>query len=237
MANETQIYGSYTLHMPLGLFATGERVVLLHGLIRSPASMEKLEGELVQHGFEVSNIGYPSREFPIEELSTMVKDLITDENKGAEKIHVVTHSMGGIIIRYIQENDPIEKLGRVVMLSPPNGGSEVVDKLGDSFLYDWINGPAGSQLGTDETSLVSQWGPVEFELGIITGDRSINLILSTMIPGDDDGKVSIESAKVEGMKAFKVVHASHPFIMKKDGVIQDTILFLREGRFTEEKND
>jgi triacylglycerol lipase len=65
-----------------------------------------------------------------------------------------------------------------------------------------INGPAGKQLGTGENSICRALGKVKFELGIITGDGSINWINSLIIPGKDDGKVSIESAKVEGMTDF-----------------------------------
>ena len=139
--------------------------------------------------------------------------------------------MGGLIVRHLQKNYPIKNLGRVVMLSPPNHGSEVIDKIGCFKVVQWVNGPAGRELGTGLKSTPLTLGPVDFELGVITGDRSINWINSTMIPGKDDGKVSINSAKVEGMKAFKVVHATHPFIMKKKKVITDVVIFLKEGRF------
>ena len=216
--------------MSLGLKAK-EVVVLLHGLARSPQSMTKIERALEKEGYEVLNIGYPSRKFSIEKLSEIVRDEIFKNLKDVERIHFVTHSMGGIIVRYMQQRFPIDNIGKVVMLSPPNHGSEVVDKLGRLKLFKCINGPAGSQLGTSEGSLLLQLDAVDFELGVITGDRSINWILSCMIPGIDDGKVSIESAKVEGMKDFKIVHATHPFIMKNRQVIDDICEFLRFGRF------
>jgi len=122
-------------------------------------------------------------------------------------------------------------LGRVVMLSPPNGGSEVVDKLGQTFIFKWINGPAGQQLGTGNDDLPKKLGGVGFDLGIITGDRSINLLLSLVIPGADDGKVSVKSAKVKGMRDFIVIHATHPFIMKNRQAIEQTIHFLEFGKF------
>jgi triacylglycerol lipase len=121
------------------------------------------------------------------------------------------------------------------MLSPPNGGTEVVDKIGHNFLSRFINGPAGEQLGTNASSLPRSLGKVEFDLGVITGDKSINFILSCLIPGPDDGKVSITNAKVEGMNDFLVVHASHPFIMKNHEAIEQTTHFLKHGRF--EKNE
>ncbi len=216
--------------MCLGLNAK-EVVVLLHGLARSPQSMTKIERALEKRGYEVLYMGYPSRKFSIEKLSEIIRDEIVKNLEDVERIHFVTHSMGGIIVRYMQQQFPIDNIGKVVMLSPPNQGSEVVDKLGRLKLFKWINGPAGSQLGTTKGSLPLGLDGVDFELGVITGDRSINWILSCMIPGKDDGKVSIESAKVDGMKDFKVVHATHPFIMKNRQVIDDICAFLRSGSF------
>jgi len=119
----------------------------------------------------------------------------------------------------------------VVMLSPPNQGSEVVDKLGGWCLFKAINGPAGAQLGTAATQIPRSLGRARFELGVITGSRSINLILSTLIPGEDDGKVSIENAKLEGMSDFVVVPTSHPFIMKNRAASAQVLFFLEHGSF------
>ena len=161
----------------------------------------------------------------------MIKTEIDNVRTNDEVIHVVTHSMGGIILRYIQQTDPIQNLGKVVMLSPPNQGSEVVDVLGDRKLFKLLNGPAGQQLGTNADGIVHSLGDADFELGIIAGDRSVNPVLSMMIPGKDDGKVSIERSKLKGMKSFKVVHASHTFIMKNNLVGQCVVSFLKSGAF------
>ncbi len=208
-----------------------DQVVLLHGLARSPRSLKRIEKTLKREGYQVTNIGYPSRKFSLPRLSELVREKILASSKDIQRIHFVTHSMGGVLLRYLQKHNPIENIGRAVMLSPPNQGSEIVDVLGDLLLYEWINGPAGLQLGTSDNGLISQLGAVDFDLGVITGDRSVNWILSLMIPGKNDGKVSIESAKVDGMADFKVVHATHPFIMRNKAVIQDIIRFLEFGKF------
>lgn len=214
-----------------------EYVILLHGLARTKGAMEKLEKRLLDEGYGVFNQGYPSREKTIEALSLafIPKAVQYCRDQGAQKIHFVTHSMGGILVRHYLKEHTIAELGRVVMLSPPNGGSEVVDKLGGSFLFKWWNGPAGQQLGTGENSIPNRLGAVDFEVGVITGDRSINLILSCLIPGPDDGKVSLENAKVTGMKEFTVIHASHPFIMRNKEALGQVVSFLKTGRF--EKKD
>lgn len=214
-----------------------EHVVLLHGLARTSRSMNNLEEFLSARGYQVLNIDYPSRKHQIFQLAKIVRNEVTSKTGNDEKVHFVTHSMGGIILRCIQRNDPLPNLGRVVMLSPPNHGSEVVDALGKLWLFEFINGPAGRQLGTDGNGISRQLGKVDFELGVITGDRSINWINSLIIPGKDDGKVSIESARVEGMADFLIVHVSHPFIMKDKTVITKCLHFLQNGSFDMRKGD
>ena len=215
-----------------------ECVVLLHGLARSRSSMGKLEKHLAAAGFGVLNAGYPSRSMRIEDIAeTCIPAVIEQCRKnGARKIHFVAHSMGGIIIRLYLKSHRVPELGRVVMLSPPNAGSEVVDRLKDNFFFRWLNGPAGGQLGTEADSLPRKLGRADFELGIITGDRTVNPILSTMIPGPDDGKVSVERARLDGMKDFIVIHATHPFIMKNREAIRQTIYFLKNGMFQRSVN-
>ena len=211
-----------------------ECVILLHGLARKSASMKKMEAFLIQNGYDVLNIGYPSRKENIESLSISTFEKIKQETekKPYQNIHFITHSMGGILVRHHLKNNEIPKLGRVVMLSPPNNGSEAVDKLKSNFFFKRLNGPAGQQLGTNESSVPKQLGPIDFEAGILIGDRSINWILSSMIPGKDDGKVSVESAKVKGMKDFKVINATHPFIMKNKEAMNEALHFIETGNFT-----
>lgn len=210
-----------------------ECVILLHGLARTKSSMEDLEESLTNDGYKVVNIDYPSREYRIEDLAEkyIPEGIQACESNSQGKIHFVTHSMGGILVRYYLSKFNIPNLGRVVMLSPPNKGSEVVDTLKDTPGFYALNGPAGMQLGTDENSLPNQLGPVQFELGVITGNASVNLILSQMIPGEDDGKVSVKRAKVEGMTDFYVVDHSHPLIMTFEDVIDQVKYFLKEGKF------
>ncbi len=208
-----------------------EYVVLLHGLARTNKSMDGPGRFLSEQGYQVLNIDYPSRKHEISELAAIVREEVISKTSNASKVHFITHSMGGIILRYIQKNNPLPKLGRVVMLSPPNHGSEIVDKMRKLWIFEWINGPAGKQLGTDKNGLCQRLGRVNFELGVITGDRSINWINSLIIPGSDDGKVSVESAKVECMTDFLVVHASHPFIMNDQTVMEQSVHFLKNGTF------
>jgi hypothetical protein len=117
------------------------------------------------------------------------------------------------------------------MLGPPNKGSEVVDKLGDVPGFYFINGDAGMQLGTGQMSVPNRLGKANFDVGIIAGTKSINLILSALIPDTDDGKVSIESTKLEGMHDHIEMPVTHPFMMKNEAVIAQVLNYLRNGHF------
>ena len=210
-------------------------VVLLHGLHRSWRTMAKLAESLQQDGFSTANVDYPSSTEPVEVLAPMVvnEGLSKCRQTGATHIHFVTHSLGGILLRYAYSQDPIPDLGRVVMLGPPNQGSEVIDKMRNWPGVTAFSGVAGLQLGTDEQSIPSQLGPVEFELGVIAGTGSTNPFMSAMLPDEDDGKVTVARTQVEGMDDFKIVTNSHFAMMKSDDVIDDTTQFLRTGRFPE----
>ncbi|MDP5136572.1 alpha/beta fold hydrolase [Rheinheimera baltica] len=208
-------------------------VVLLHGLARSASAMETMQQALDAAGYHSVNVDYPSREHAIEVLAPMAiaPALAQCRAKQSRVIHFVTHSMGGILLRQYTQDNVIADLGRVVMMGPPNQGSQVVDNLKDVPGFEAFNGPAGMQLGTGAQDIPKQLGPVSFELGVIAGTSSINLILSTFLPNPDDGKVSVENTKVQGMCALVTVDVSHPFLMQRQQVIDQVLYFLRRGSF------
>lgn len=208
-----------------------ENVILLHGLARTDRSMNKLEQVLVEEGFCVENVSYESTRHDIEFLAETAIGPALAACPAEQKIHFVTHSLGGILVRQYLKNHDIANLGRVVMLGPPNKGSEVVDKLGDFPGFHFINGDAGLELGTGATSVPNRLGRAEFDLGVIAGTKSINLFLSSMIPGTDDGKVSVESTRLEGMRDHLEMEVTHPFMMRNREVIEQVIHYLREGKF------
>lgn len=207
-------------------------VVLAHGLGRTPASMAILAARLEEAGFRVVRFGYPSRSEPIEALVDRLRDEVERCcGDDARRVHFVTHSMGGVLVRSYLSRRPEPHEGRVVMLSPPNRGSEIVDAFADSDLLRSFLGPAGSRLGTRSDGIADQLGPVRFSLGIITGRRSMNPIGSWLIPGPDDGTVGVERANVEGSSSFLVLPATHTFIMNRRDVADEVVHFLRHGRF------
>lgn len=211
-----------------------ECVILLHGLARSSLSMNPMQEALDEEGYVTANIDYPSRDHEIETLANIAvgegleKCRLHDD---LSRIHFVTHSLGGILVRQYLHVQPIEKLGRVVMLGPPNQGSAAADELEGVPGFDLINGPAGQQLGKGDDSVPLALGPVDFELGVIAGDRTIDPITSAVLENPDDGRVSVDDTKIEGMDDFIVVHHSHAFMMRMSRVIDLTKTFLSTGSF------
>ncbi|MBL4794461.1 MAG: hypothetical protein JKY24_02905 [Pseudomonadales bacterium] len=206
-------------------------VVLLHGLARSDNSMKKMENQLLDAGFTPVNMSYPSRDFSIETLAIKAIEPAVSKCPEGSEINFVTHSLGGILVRQYLKNHVIENMKRVVMLGPPNKGSEVVDKLRAVPGFQFINGDAGMQLGTGQSSVPNSLGKATFDVGIVAGSRSINLFLSFLIPGKDDGKVSIENTKLNGMNDHLTMPVTHPFMMKNDKVIEQVIYYFKNGKF------
>jgi pimeloyl-ACP methyl ester carboxylesterase len=224
------------LVFPAGLAWADECVVLLHGLMRSATSMNRMERELGKAGYATANIDYPSRDHTVEELAAIAVPeglAACRAQEDVTRIHFVTHSLGGILVRqYLSENE-IDELGRVVMLGPPNQGSAAVDELSDLPGFDWLNGPAGRQLGKGDASVPLRLGPANFELGVIAGNRTIDPITSAVLENPDDGRVSVTDTKLEGMADFVVVDHSHAFMMRMRQPIELTKTFLETGSFGE----
>ena len=211
-------------------------VVLLHGLARTATSMNPMQRALIEEGFETANIGYASRDNTVEELAEIVIPQGLEacrSNNGVGHVHFVTHSLGGILLRQYLSMHPISDLGRVVMLGPPNQGSAAVDELRDVPGFDWLNGPAGLQLGKGEDSVPLKLGPATFELGVIAGNRTIDPITSAVLENPDDGRVSVKDTKLDGMADFIVVEHSHALMMRMRRPIELTIRFLNSGSFAD----
>lgn len=212
--------------------STTECVILLHGLARTDGSMKKIASILDGAGYFTINVSYPSTKHPIEKLAKSAISAALAKCPKGSIINFVTHSMGGILVRQYLSEHRIENMGRVVMLAPPNKGSQVVDYLQKVPGFKLINGPAGVQLGTGKLSVPNVLGAVDFELGVIAGNCSFNPILSLMLPHPNDGKVCVENTGLEGMSDHIELPVTHTFMMNNKTVIFQVLYFLENGIFS-----
>jgi triacylglycerol lipase len=210
-----------------------ECVVLLHGLWRSELSMLPVARDLDQAGYTVANITYPSIRYSIPDLAEQAVSEGLQECREAlaSRIHFVTHSLGGILVRQYLAQKTIPELGRVVMLSPPNQGSQLADYVHSIRFLRWLEPEAVVQLGTGVSSVPLQLGPVDFELGVIAGRKDGWLGWPGAPDEPGDGTVAVDEARVEGMVDFLELPASHTFIMWNREVQAQVIFFLQNGRF------
>lgn len=220
--------------------AKDEHVIILHGMGRSYRAMKKIEENLLKNGYHVTNLNYPSTKKTIEKIAS--EDLhkaVTDcLSKKASAIHVVTHSLGGIVLRQYLQKNKLPDGSRAVMLAPPNSGSEIPDFLKENMnlLYKRIMGPPGQALGTDPSSKPNTLSPVQLEIGIIAGNKDSLPIFSSLFDKPNDGKVSVESTKLEEMTDFIVVPCGHTFIMNDDSVNKQILHFLKNGFFDKNRS-
>ncbi|MDR1818279.1 MAG: hypothetical protein LBR07_08985 [Puniceicoccales bacterium] len=214
-----------------------EHVILLHCLAGRPWFLRKVERTLRAAGYVTHNIAYPSCSAPIRELAdgAVGPAIARCERAGAAKTHFVTHSLGGIVFRsWFARHTPPAAFGRAVLFAPPNHGSEVAQFFRRWWLFRKLFGPAGQELGTTPDSTPNRLGalPAGMEVGVIAGNRSYDLLFSSLLlPGPDDGKVTVASTCVEGMRAHCVVPATHTFIVRNRLALRQMLHFLRHGCF------
>ncbi len=205
---------------------SGKGVILIHGIIRSSKSMSALKKPLEEHGYTVFGFDYPSTRVSLAEAADYLHRVI-QSLEGIERIDFVVHSMGGLVVRaYLQQHhDP--RITRMVMIATPNQGAEMADMLKRNPIYRVLLGPAGQQLGTDNGFL-----PVpDFEFGIIAGSRGKPGGYNPLIPGDDDGTVSVESTRLAGAADFVTVKGLHSFLPSNPQVVEYAVRFLTTGHF------
>ena len=210
--------------------ASRKSLVLLHGLGRTRLSLWPVARAAARRGYKVHNLGYPSRSARIEQLAEEVGHRILAVAEGGH-VDVVTHSMGGIVLRAAVALGvvPALALHRVVMLAPPNQGSELAHRLRDFLVYRLATGPAGQQIGTGDESVPRRLPAPPFELGVIAGRRSNNRLFGRVLDAESDGKVTVASAQVDGMRELVVVDRAHTFIMWAPDVLAHTFSFLEHG--------
>lgn len=213
-----------------------ETVIILHGLGRTAISMAWMDRALKKAGYATINTSYRFRRGSIDELAKEVVGSRMEKARrsGAKRVHFVTHSLGGILLRYFAEHHSPPENSRAVMIAPPNQGSELVDFFRELPPLHWFCGPAFGELSTDDDSAPNRLGPVGIETGVIAGERNLFPGFARHFDGPSDGIVAVERTKVAGMKDWTIVPHGHTFIMNTPTTIRQTLCFLKDGRFENE---
>jgi pimeloyl-ACP methyl ester carboxylesterase len=211
-----------------------EHVILIHGLGRSPRTMLGLQWWLIRAGFTVLTVAYPSRRISV---AVAVNDYINPalaslRLEPGDKVHFVTHSLGGIVFRaWAAQREVDFPLGRAVMLAPPNRGSEIMDHLARQLWFRLLLGPVVDELGSGENSTPNQLGPVPPETAVIMGRSSLITLFHHLLGPDSDGIVTVAGGHVAGESAFHVVEVDHALIMWRPAVLRLVTRFLSTGSF------
>ncbi len=209
-------------------------VIVLHGLVRSRTSMDKLAEFLNDNSdLEAVSVSYASTRGDVAEHAAALARVVENLD-GVERIHFVAHSLGNIVIRYYlgeHAGDKADKrIGRIVMLAPPNHGAQLAERFGDNALFELISGSSGKQI-VDWDKLEPKLAVPTGEFGIIAGSAVPDAGGNPLIEGEDDLVLAVEETKLAGASDFRVAQVEHTFIMNNDDVRKWVQSFLENGYF------
>lgn len=207
--------------------AEGELVVLLHGLWRSLWAMDPIARHLHNEGFHTVNLPYPSFRQGLDQITENIYQELILHSKGGP-IHFVTHSLGGIVLRKLLHELPREQTGRIVMLAPPNQGCEIIDWLDGYKPLKSLLGPAGHALhrGKVDVPIID----ITTDTAVIMGQRCAIPFFKRLLEPNNDGIVSVDSGKMEGINEFHVVDSDHTFITTEPEVMKIATQFIQRGQ-------
>jgi pimeloyl-ACP methyl ester carboxylesterase len=206
-----------------------ETVILLHGLGRTARSLDRMRRALRDTGWRAVALDHPSTRADLTQLARGLAPRIAEiAEETSGRVHFVGHSLGGLLARAVIADHRPARLGRLVMLGPPNRGSAIADRLSRIGLYRRLLGPAGQALGTDT---VPRFPDPDYEIGVVAGTRSIDPAGWLMLPRPNDGRVSVAATRIPGLADHATMPVTHALMMNHPAVIAATARFLKTGRF------
>ncbi|MBM7622524.1 alpha/beta fold hydrolase [Sporohalobacter salinus] len=211
-----------------------KKVVLVHGYNKNQNDMFILKENLTKLNYNVELVDLPLTFKKIEYCTSVFKErieqIISDMCKN-EKISLAGHSTGGLIIRHFLSNTKYKtKIDRCVLIATPNQGSQlanIASRLSDTFINVF---KTLDSLSPDNLKNLELENSNPIEIGAIAGNRS-NLILGSLLQGENDGRVQVDSVRYEGLKDFIVIPYGHKEIHYKFKTAKLVDSFLRDGEF------
>jgi len=212
------------------LTAQPATVILLHGILNPALIMTPIARRLRRDGYRVVNWGYPGRSRLIEEHAAELDALVRSVG-GDGPVHFVGFSLGGLVIRYYLTHYDSPRAGRLVMIGSPNHGTEKIDAYYPNRWFRWLYGTrAMAQMRASNREFFEHMGVPRIEFGIIAGCRGDARGFSRLLEGDDDGAVSVASARLEGAADFILLPHTHTILVLMPETARQVSAFLRLGR-------
>lgn len=210
-----------------------EAVLLLHGFASHAAQNLPLAGMLRQHGYKPHLLGYDSFSLDLAAIRDRLLPRIRKIAARSGTLHIVAHSMGGLVVRALLAKHRPERLGHVIMLGTPHGGSEIADFLLQHAMLRPVLGQAADALTTHRSQKINaMFGPVDYSLGVIAGNKPfLPIMLASLIPGANDGKVSVASTFIEGAADRIILPLPHTALLFHMRSLNQISHFLEHGKF------
>lgn len=209
---------------------SGHAIIYLHGIGRTSRSMMPIRRAMPEAGFTHVMFEYPSTRIPLKQSASCLNSVLQSLTD-VDRISFVVHSMGGLVVRQYLKEHGTNRIHRLVMLGTPNKGAELADMLRSNFAFRTIFGPAGQELVTDDVGTIRSLPTPTCEFAVVAGGRNDGKGFNPLLPGDDDGTVTVDSARLEGAADFLLVPKVHSFLMSDPTVIAAVRHFLDHGRF------
>lgn len=234
----TQSTFAHTEPTPAGSGLNAERgcVILIHGLAGSRWNWVGMRQLLQRNGYHVINLSYASRQQTIERSAQSIIPAVDEcKQKQRHPVHLVGHSMGGLLIRYYLQQHGDVGVGRVVMLGTPNQGSELSDPEVSVLPHEravagWL-GPAVPQLSTRPDGFIARLSEPSVPTGIIAGYLTPVPWLNRRFNTANDGLVAVYSTRLSQPHDFVMLPSIHSSLALQVDAQRQTLWFLKTGRF------
>jgi pimeloyl-ACP methyl ester carboxylesterase len=214
------------LEIPLRPAAHTGPVILVHGLWMAAPVCAPLAWQLRARGHEVASFSYRSVRHTLEESAARVRAFILARH--AEQVHLVGHSLGGLVVLRALAQAPHLPVGRVVLLGSPATGSAAVEQLAPTARGRLLVGAA-------LPGWKREWGEDaarDYEVAAIAGTRRLGVgMLVVRLNGANDGVVRVEETRLHGLKDHLVLPLTHSQMLVSGRVVAQIDAFLRAGSF------